>query len=89
MDTWTVATLDVWGNEKDGWDVNNVYKYCDDLVIADDADEHDIMQALKRMGLLKKACQLRWLDIDWCDDTMIEINQAKNGYPLFQITRNL
>ena len=87
MRTYTLThTHDVWGNAQDGWEVNNQYIVCDDLVIAEDASQYDVMQALKRMGFLAKHVRLNMLDFLIWDIDMIEICIRRNGKPLCYLT---
>ena len=79
-----VWSHDVWGNEKDGFEVND-NRLEAEVEIHDMATNREIMQALKHAGLLIKACQERWLEFDG-DDATIYINQARNGYPLYTLT---
>lgn len=44
--------FDVWGNEKDGWEINNQCIEFDDLIITDDATDKDIITYLKEIGFL-------------------------------------
>lgn len=44
--------FDVWGNEKDGWEVNNSCIEFDDLHISDDATEKEILKYLKDINFL-------------------------------------
>ena len=44
--------FDVWGNEKDGWEVNNSCIEFDDLNISDDATEKEILKYLKDINFL-------------------------------------
>lgn len=47
MTTYTLINyFDVWGNEEDGWEVNNQCVEADDVVIADDATDQDIIDYL-------------------------------------------
>ena len=83
-----VHTYDVWGNAQDGWEVNNQYIVHDDLVITEDATQHDVMQALKRVGFLARHVQLNMLDfMEWGAD-MIKICDRRNGKPLCYLTAN-
>jgi hypothetical protein len=52
-----VYTYDLWGNERDGFEVNDVYGT--DLIaeINEDMTDKQIIQELKGIGLLKKTCK--------------------------------
>ncbi len=89
MKTYTLVHMhDVWGSARDGWDVNNQYTVCDDLVIAEDATQHDVMQGLKRVGFLAKHVRRNMLEFTVWDDDFIEICYRRNGKPLCYLTAN-
>lgn len=82
-----VWTYDVWGNAKDGWEVNDRNELTgflgsEPLDLKDSESDTSIIQALKDRGWLKKTIQSRQLDIDGDGET-ITINQKSDGYPLF------
>ena len=77
---------DVWGNARDGWEVNDQRLVCDDLVITEDASQYDVMQALKRMGFLAKHVRLNMLEFSVWDADMIEICLRRDGRPLCYLT---
>lgn len=87
MKTWTVINyFDVWGNAKDGWEVNNQCKEFDDLVIADDATNKDICQYLVDRRLLVSS-DMRRLYVENLGD-VFEIYEKKGMKPLFGIKQN-
>ena len=83
-----VWTYDVWGNEKDGYEVNDRTELTEyfgsdvNLLEVKDNSESSIVKALKDNGWLKKQTQLRHLSFDG-DGENISIDQARNSYPLF------
>lgn len=86
--TWTVFCHDVWGNAKDGWQVNDNFKLTDELILEPNPTDRNIMEALKKYSLLGKHCQLRWLSFYGDDTSIIYVEQASNGYPLFTLYKN-
>lgn len=78
--------FDVWGNEKEGYEINNQCIECDDLIILDDASDKDILNYLKDSGYLKTS-DMRHLVVENFGDN-IEIYQRKGIKPLFGLTRN-
>ena len=78
--------FDVWGNAKDGWEVNNQCIEADDLVITDDASPKEICEGLKRINMLATSDMRRLEVINWGD--MIEINERKGHKPLFGLMMN-
>ena len=87
-DTYSLVNyFDVWGNEFDGWIVNNQCIEFEDLHIADDASDEDILQYLVSIGFLTKD----WKDISEVDDTgadLIEIRRKDDGMPICALIRN-
>jgi len=78
--------FDVWGNEKDGWEVNNQCVEFSDLKISDDATPKEICEYLKSINMLATS-DMRKLEVtDWGD--LIEINERKTGKPLFGLMMN-
>lgn len=78
--------FDVWGNKKDGYEINNQCIEFDDLVIADDATPKEICSYLKSIKMLATD-DMRKLEVtNWGD--LIEINERKSGMPLFGLMIN-
>lgn len=83
-----VDYYDVWGNETDGWDVNGVSRedYYIDLVFDNTDDE-----------IIEKLVEVRYLsvdavdhvNVDWLDDTMIELTVKEDGFPLGRLEKVL
>lgn len=72
--------FDVWGNEKDGWDINDCCVEFDDLQIADDATPKDICEYLRKIGFLTSS-DMRRLTVEDMGE-MIEIYEKKTMKPL-------
>ena len=79
--------FDVWGNAKDGWEVNNQCVEFDDLVITDDATEKDILKYLVSIGFLATSDR-RKVKIDDLGDYM-EIYAVKGNMPLGLLMANV
>lgn len=85
--TYTVTNyFDVWGNAKDGWEVNNQCIEFNDLVITDDATKKDICEYLVKRHLLATSDQRR-LYVENLGDRY-EIYERKGMKPLFGISLN-
>ena len=81
-----LATYDVWGNAKDGYEVNAAYTagtFEDDKLNLD--SDRSIMEFLKRIGYLNKYAKLKSLEIEGEPEFSIYIGAAKDGYPLWEI----
>ena len=72
--------FDVWGNEKDGYEVNNLCTEADDLWIDDDSTLKEIAKFLVQIGFLVTSDMRKLYFED--DGTYIEIYQRKGMYPL-------
>jgi len=75
---------DVWGNPRDGWDVNQSSMYCGLLTVPADADDKRLLQELKKKGILEKHCRLNMFYFDDMGD-VIFINR-RNGKPILTLT---
>jgi hypothetical protein len=78
--------FDVWGNAKDGWDVNNSRYHLRDkkVVLKNELDEKSLLKLLKKEDLIKKTAKVKSLKIDWQFDT-IYVNEKKNDHPLYTV----
>ena len=72
--------FDVWGNEKDGYEVNNLCTEAEDLWISEDSTDKEICEFLVQIGFLNTSDMRRIYLEDMGD--MIEIYQRKGNYPL-------
>ena len=75
-----VNYFDVWGNKKDGYEVNNSCIEFDDLIILDEATEKDILKYLVDIGFLTTSDRRKIRIIDSGD--WLEIEAVKNNYPI-------
>jgi len=73
--------FDVWGNAKDGWEVNNQCVEYDDLYISDDCTHKEILTYLKQTGFLTTS-DMRRLVVDSCCSDGIEIFERKGMKPI-------
>lgn len=79
-----VDYFDVWGNKKDGFEVNNLATV-GEITVKDYTDTKEIIQALKAIDYLASHCRTNMFDV-WNDYDMIEFNH-KNGRPMFRLER--
>ena len=79
--------FDVWVDPDEGWQVNNLCTEEDDLYIADDSSDKEILDFLKQIGFLKTSDMRRLCLVDYGD--MIEIYQKKDMYPLGRLERKV
>ena len=89
MEKWQVADLDVWGNPKEGYEINNVFRLDIYIDLPENFTKTDVVKALKEVGYLKKYVQNRLSMED--DEDFILIEQTKNGCPvcyLYKVKEN-
>jgi len=68
MSQYTVHALDVWGNDEDGYTVNNVLPSVGTIEIADDTQSGAILYALIAAG---------FVDPSYCDVGKVEIRDSE------------
>jgi len=79
-----VFTYDLWGNPKDGFQVNDVYSTgIRDLVICEDAKDKDVIRYLKKAGVLNPKDHFKSFDIFGEPDYALYIE--KNGIPVCEL----
>ena len=91
LTVWKIKTYDVWGNAKDGFDVNDVYNRGEISLLAD-VERHNVNtpQEFESASLsesqIRKVFMLgkKQLQIDG-DDLTYYVNLARNGYPVGQL----
>lgn len=78
--------FDVWGNEEDGFEVNNLARYDERPVgINDPEDEVDILISLVSYGYLKPEA-VKLLEVDFSmNDFCLEINIRETGEPVCRL----
>ncbi len=80
VSTYRVVTLDVWGNARDGYDVNNWHRSgAPELKIRHKGDvptDRQVFNALKRDGHLKPGLRFKSIEIEDYDQD-IGINDAR------------
>ena len=78
--------FDVWGNEEDGWDVNNVSRDETDIWIDDDTTDEELVDFLiDDVGFLSPSA--RGKVAVWNDGDMIEFEVKETGEPLCRLER--
>lgn len=88
---WEVATYDVWGNARDGYDVNDVYRHgTETLVLTVETANEGTPQAFDHASptdrQLRRVFGLGKIQLDTDgDDLTIYVNRARDGYPIGEI----
>lgn len=79
---------DIWGNEKEGYEVNNLCTWITDIEIADDATDADIINYLKSINFISEKATTETVELDG-DDFYIELTEKETGYPLGRLEREM
>lgn len=83
METWRVTSLDVWGNEEDGFEINDWFNV--GYIDLPDAATSAAISALIKGGYLKaEAATLAEAD-ECSSEGFIEIREKATGRPVFQL----
>jgi hypothetical protein len=85
-----IINYDVWGNPKDGFEVNNSFSTGIVIDINEDDSDKTILKKLKEVGYLKKTAKFNCFEIDGDFDYSLYINHVtiKDGdYPLCELRR--
>ena len=81
---WRVWTYDVWGNRREGYEIND--RYDQGYIPVKGSSEKAILRALKDKGILKSGTRMTSLSFDG-DNQFIQIESARDGYPLCGLER--
>jgi hypothetical protein len=91
LTTWDVWTYDVWGNAKEGYEVNDRYTYGLDLPIRVKVQTHNVGTEHEFTSASPSDYQLRQvfgvgcaIDTDG-DDQTIYVNRVSDSYPLGEL----
>jgi len=84
---WVVWTYDVWGNAKDGWDVNDRFRV--GKIVLTHGEEN--VEEWFNKAMIREGMNVRWKDIDnsISSEDVIYFRREKDGMPLGEITREL
>lgn len=82
---WEIRTYDVWGNARDGYEVNDIYYYPYDVEIQCDPTDKQIIQALKEAGVIGKYDRYATYEIHWGDENHAYVNRVRDGFPVCEL----
>lgn len=74
--------FDVWGNDDDGFEVNNQCRENIFIEIDENTTKENIIEQLIENGFLKNKANINNVDVDWFDDHFIELFESGRRYPL-------
>ncbi len=84
MAIFEIRNYDVWGNDKDGYEVNDTFHY-GETELPEDFTDKDILTALNK-EYFKSPQQLRNIEIGG-DDIIITVNQRSNSKPVCELVK--
>lgn len=91
VSTWDIVTYDVWGNAKDGWEVNDAYR-SGTVDIRLRPETHNVGTPMEFVSASPSDADIRdalgvsriRLETEG-DDLCIYVNRARDGYPLGEL----
>lgn len=87
VECWRMYTYDVWGNARDGFEVNNVFRTNHVVEIPETASLREILNILKEAGLVRRDVRPSQIRIDDGTDDLLDVEWASNGEPQFRLER--
>ena len=85
VSVYNVHPLDVWGNAREGYDVNDVLPSQGNVYIFDDATDEEIVRALKEEGFIDKGIRTKSVSIDGEVGYDLYIGDARNQKPAYEL----
>lgn len=77
-----ILSIDVWGNEKNGWERNNWFH--EGYIYLENEDEEDIIDHLIELGHLSKEAKGK-VEAEDFGGSCIDIIRISDGYPIFEL----
>lgn len=81
---WKIVSLDVWGNRKDGYEINGARYTGSVIELPSEPSDAQVRLALVRAGCIKESSRLSSLEFEG-DDVLIQVYRKSDGYPIAQI----
>lgn len=85
MATWRVFSLDVWGNETDGFEVNDRCQV-GTIETSEDPPDAEIWACLLEAGIARGCISEG--EFEWADESWLCIDEKETGRPVFQLERD-
>lgn len=85
--TFTFYRYGLWGNKKDGWEVNEIYPSQDDIRLPKGlaSSNEEVLQTLVSIGIFNKDIPLKDIIVEEVDTGKWELSFAKSGKPIGQL----
>lgn len=80
-----LINYDVWGNEKDGFEINNQFYTNDYVEIPKGASDAEIISILKDEGIIKKGAKKESIEIDGEEGYSLRFTHRPTGRPEFEL----
>lgn len=78
-------TYDVWGNRKDGFEVNQVFRTSTVIEIPDPIQHKDFVAILRKEGIIKPRVRATSVEIDYACEDVFYVTDARDGQPAFEL----
>lgn len=78
---------DVWGNDEEGYQVNDSWKIGEIEINSVDCDNEEIVEALKEFGFLKDSVTVEDIEVEGETEYSLYINEADTLKPLCELRR--
>lgn len=79
---WELITYDIWGNESEGWEVNNSFR-TDKIILFDESIKDNELEEL----VLNELGMIGTVDNSQSFNDCIYFSDESNGCPLFELRR--
>jgi hypothetical protein len=83
-----IITLDVWGNEHEGFEINDMHRTGDFVDITGDTTDKDILAQLIALDYVAPQCA-KYAKIEWLGDDFVEVNDNRNGKYVYQLMKKM
>lgn len=80
-----LINYDVWGNENDGFEINNQFYTNDYVEIPKDASDAEIVSILKDEGIIKKSARKESIEIEGEEGYSLRFTHRPTGRPEFEL----
>jgi len=80
-----IIDYDVWGNEEDGWQVNQSFHTGRFVEIPEGARDYQIVRALKNAGVFRSRVQTADVRIDGEEGYSLYLEDARTGRPELEL----
>lgn len=79
---WQVKSLDVWGNEEDGFEVNQEFS-AGEIEIPAMTDDAGLLKLMKKEGFIKENIRSNQIEFEDTGSGFIEVKEKKTGEPVY------